>query len=278
MNGQTKAMLDAARIDKVDLLFEMEFDRWQDVHAALQGTFHAIADEAGVPLAFNSRCLGQSKDSGLRLYTVETWGPCADAVAKALPTKYYPNISRLDFRIEVDINAERLPDLTRFVEKEGRYGRNVSYFNTRERVKKEGRHAGGRGVAIGSHKSDSRMAVYKRKGEKGAIEVQISGDTARRLSTLAVDSAGQFTWETPYSSLRGYLAARMEKMAKASGFEDLSQMAAFVQVGGDVPDQWDVNEYNTFTAVTAFEALAPEDQEHLLNILVEKVRARQATT
>lgn len=52
-------------------------------------------------------------------------------------------------------------------------GRNLQTFNTRLRTKAGDRDAGGQGAAIGSHKSDRRVSLYRRGKEFPAYEVQL---------------------------------------------------------------------------------------------------------
>ncbi len=274
MNDATRTWLEQGRFDRLDFLFSMESDRFAQLKLALEGTFAAVADEAGVPIAMSVRCLGASPSAGTRLYEVGTWGVFSEVLAKALPDKYWPNVSRVDFRVETAVESERLADFARYVEHNGQWGRNVNYFNTRERSKKEGRHAGGKGVSIGSHKSDTRAVVYKKKGEPGACEVQLSGEVLRKMVSAAMTVNAQFDWETTYSALAGTCKARLVKLLKQSGFETPDTFAAFITQPSDMAEAIDPVEYNIFSCKASFEALPAEAQKLLLNELMEITRAR----
>lgn len=58
---------------------------------------------------------------------------------------------------------------------------NVHLYYTKPAKKTDRRDRGGNGFAIGSHKSDLRITVYKRHREPVAQEFQMKGDYLRRL-------------------------------------------------------------------------------------------------
>lgn len=259
------------RVDRLDLLIASEPDRFQHLKLALEGTFAAIADEKGLPVAMSVRCLGAQPDTGKRLYEVGTWGEFSDALAQNLPAMYWKVVSRLDYRVPTEINSDRLADLARYVEHNGRFGRNVNYFNTRERSKKEGRHAGGKGVSVGSHKSDTRLVVYSKKQEGGACEVQLSGDVLRRMVDAAEEASTQFDWETTYGALKGSLQGRLLRMLKQSGFETPETFTAFISQPSELDEAMDPVEYNIFACKAAFSALPLDTQKHLIGEFIEAV-------
>lgn len=114
-----------------------------------------------------------------RTYVFEMWGALADVV-HLLPFNYWSaHLERLDVRQEVNYDEDNVDRLYDFLNKSGTSGRNLQKFNTKKRSKVGGRSAGGKGMAIGSHKSDFRMTVYRRGGEAGAVEFQLGG---KRLS------------------------------------------------------------------------------------------------
>jgi hypothetical protein len=273
MNDATYQLLKSGRIDKLDLLFLMEPDRFQQTKMSFEGTYATVSDETGLPIAMHVQCKGADRDSGKRIYIIETWGPFAQAVFERLPEQYYKHVCRLDYRIELEVNADRLADLAHYMEKNGRGSRNVNYFNTRERQKSEGRHAGGKGVSHGSHKSDIRLAVYKRKGEPGAIEIQVSGDTVRDLVRAATTPEGDVYGEVPRERVTGYLIATLAKRVRVAGFEDTAQLAAFVQVGQGAVEGSDPVEFAEWSVMTSFDALPLERKQALLSRLSDRMKA-----
>lgn len=218
---QTEAydFLKTGRIDRFDTLSRAEFDLWQQVYKVFSAQAETAAQDAGVKANYNSRCLAADDVGGKRTYSFETWGEFSDIWAQTVRDGEWTNLQRLDFRIECDIDPSKLPGFAHYVEKNGKYSRNVSTFSSREREKKEGRHAGGKGCSIGSHKSDRRLVAYKRKGERGAIELQMSGNALRSLVEVAFGKVAKGEPTTMYREMRQAMGAALEKMARESGFE-----------------------------------------------------------
>lgn len=255
-------LLKTARIDRFDLLCEREFDRWQGEIVQLGEQARMTAEDEGVALHYNSRCLGASQDGQRRLYTFETWGEFSDKFAQVAGSARWVDLHRLDLRIEIPVNVEALLGLAGYVEQNGKFGRNVQYFSTREREKKEGRHAGGRGVSIGSHKSDRRLVVYKRKGEKGAIELQLSGKLLRNLVGHAKEQ-----WDACNGSRSFYaiildrVRPALEKMCREAGFESVAGLAASVAPDSTLEPPADfVAEAPVETLVQSFMSLNDDDR------------------
>lgn len=219
MDSASFGFLAEGRFDRFDTLHHQEFDRWQHTYRkwAEQAEYTAAENETGK--SWNSRCLGADDATGKRLYSFETWGRFSEAWAQTVNPAEYDNLQRLDYRIEADIDTSKLPGFAHHVESNGRFGRNVSTFSSREREKKEGRHAGGKGCSIGSHKSDRRLVIYRRKGESGAIELQLSGQTLRRMVQAAKSAVEANLELSMYRAMRGQMQAALEKMARESGFE-----------------------------------------------------------
>lgn len=220
MDGNSYDFLKAARVDRFDMLCARYHDVWQGEIVALGMQARHTAEDAGVDAKYNTRCLGQEPEGDKRLYSFETWGPFSDAWAQTVGPLKWMELQRLDIRIECDIDPEKLTGLYGHVSANGKYGRNVNLFDSREREKKEGRHAGGKGISIGSHKSDRRLVIYRRKGEPGAIELQLSGRTLQKLVAAVVAEAratdGEFSF---YKRMMEVGRSALEKMAREAGFE-----------------------------------------------------------
>lgn len=221
MKTEAYELLKTGRVDRFDLLFHHDADAWQMLYPPMDEMYCDLVREAGLTLNRNHRCLGSEGFGGKRIYSYETWGEASDVWARALPAEKWSNLHRLDFRIEVDVDVEKLAGLVHHVERVGKFGRNVQYFSTRERDKKEGRHAGGKGVSIGSHKSDRRLVIYRKKGERGAVELQLSGALLRRMVEATGASVAGRPGVTFYEAMRELMIAAIEKMARESGFESL---------------------------------------------------------
>lgn len=219
METQAHEFIKAGRFDRFDTLSRSEFDLWQVTAPKLCEAAEQVAHEANVESKYNSRCLGVDDAGGLRLYSFEVWGELAEHWAQACSPVEWNKLQRLDYRIACELDPRNFAGFANYVGNSGKYGRNINTFKTREREKSEGRHAGGQGVSVGSHKSDRRLVVYKRKGESGAIELQLSGATLRKLVAAAREAVAQQLEPSMYHAMRSYCVAAIEKMAKECGFE-----------------------------------------------------------
>ncbi len=216
------------RCDKVTFLFKMEPDRFESWFIHLQEVMETAADEFKTPIHFNTRVLGADTTAGTRFYEVDTYGAASDYLLARLPLSYLQFISRLDLRLETDIAADRITPLVAYAERNQRGNRNISKYATRERAKTKGRHAGGVGMSVGSHKSDQRLAVYKKKGERGAIEIQVSGKALDSVIKQARATVAEGKGANVYDEIIAGLAARLQVLSQTIGFAGLSQLVAFV--------------------------------------------------
>jgi hypothetical protein len=108
-------------------------------------------------------------------YAYEIYGPLAQVVRYFDWKAWSPLLQRFDVKFDLDLSVEGTRALRSHLETFGAGGRNVQTFNSRIRTKKEGRDAGGFGVAVGSHKSTTRLSAYKRGSERGGVEFQLTG-------------------------------------------------------------------------------------------------------
>jgi len=124
--------------------------------------------------------------SGKRRYVFECWGETARYVS-CLGEYWLRRATRLDVKTSmlswIDQDVDNLAARWKIVDK----SRNVQTFQSRSRTKRDGRSAGGRGIALGSHKSDLRISVYKRPKDCYRLEVQASGRLLRRLVAEALE-------------------------------------------------------------------------------------------
>lgn len=182
-------MSDLARIDFVRIHMGMDHDLVQQVSPAIQDTLTFMSVEQGYEGGWSIRpvYVSQEKKS---MYVLDIWGALSDHFFKTFGT-YAPlfSIERLDVRWTVPgADAENLQQLCRVAAGRSKGRRNVQTFKSTSRTKKNGRHAGGVGIAFGSHKSTSRYIVYKRAGEAVAIEGQFSGDKLDKLLAKIPDA------------------------------------------------------------------------------------------
>lgn len=213
----------AGRIDKVDFKFLLDYDEFAIHNKYLSELFETIKEDNGIGGGLRVGCFGVEKESGKRRYIVSTWGHACDYLLQQLPTEYEGNVSRVDFRIESEIVPENISRIKAMIEEHNPKGRNVQDFSTRKREKEYGRNAGGKGLAFGSHKSDVRLTAYKRNGEVGAIEIQVSGAKLQGITSIAT----AMTRATPPVSFYAAVCDRI-----IPGFQQFAREMGFVNFAG----------------------------------------------
>lgn len=217
-----------ARIDYLSVLLRAPHDYCQQIIAAVQADCEEWGVAGGLNLAPRIRAHG-ALPSGDRGYTLEWYGLASDCVAKLLPQHLLSQASRVDYRQEHEpVTEASIEAFGRYVRMNQKGNRNVSTFSSRPRAKRDGRSAGGIGVALGSHKSDTRLSVYKRKDERGAIEIQYSG---KALDDAKTDAAKMMrvdkcTW---YEAISVILCNRLDVQAKQAGFDDSAGMCFYLR-------------------------------------------------
>jgi hypothetical protein len=132
-------------------------------------------------------------DDGEYLYTVQVWGDLCGFVTRLDFGRYAKYVTRLDFRMELAVTKDGLASLGDVAKQNNSASRNITSYDTRARDKKEGRHAGGIGLALGSHGSTKRLTFYKRGNEKGAMEYQTQMTECSKIINRAIDSASRDT-------------------------------------------------------------------------------------
>ena len=187
------------RIDWISLMVSSHHDHAQQWYAEAMTHWLAEEQRAGRHLRGGWKPQAQFNTSTKeRQYYVEIWGEMAH---KWLMMNYWriPGliVTRLDVRYTLESATEQgLASFVAAAASMDKGRRNVQTFNSKSRVKKStARNSGGRGLAIGSHKSDKRVSLYKRAGEPVAIECQLQGDF---LSKLWGDFMGYDTSEVPF--------------------------------------------------------------------------------
>lgn len=113
---------------------------------------------------------------------IDVWGEGAELVRYLNFDHWAPFLQRMDARGEDwDASEEAVQNLgihlTTHLTKW-----NVHLYNTKNASKRKGRDRGGKGFTVGSRKSQFHFTIYKRNGEKVAIEYRMSG---ARLGTAA---------------------------------------------------------------------------------------------
>jgi hypothetical protein len=125
-------------------------------------------------------------ESGYETWSIEIWGEWAQIVDR-LPMEYLATLKRFDVRaILWDTDEATIIEVGQHLQKNLSQF-NVNVYSTKPRSKRDGRDSGGKGFAIGSHKSDLRITTYKRTGEPCAQEYQCSGALLNRHVTDVMD-------------------------------------------------------------------------------------------
>lgn len=117
---------------------------------------------------------------GSFLYVFEAWGPACVNVTQLDFVTWGQALDRIDVRCDMEVTHNGVDRMYQHLRKNKAGNRNVTLYNSKPRSKRSGRDTGGFGLAIGSHKSDMRITMYKRGSEKGAYEIQMAGKKLER--------------------------------------------------------------------------------------------------
>jgi len=137
----------------------------------------------------------------METWSIDIWGEWA-GIVEMLPLHWLRWLRRFDVRAIVwDATGENVESMGMHLY-QNVTSHNIHVFNTRPATKRLGRDRGGVGFAIGSHKSDLRIAVYKRTGEQVAQEFQMSGTYLRRIvQSVLQDYEGTESVRSPWLGL-----------------------------------------------------------------------------
>lgn len=176
---------------KVALPIE-EVKKWKDV-------FLAVFDDANISRGEQHTADVASvkrTETGDYLYAFEVWGESCLNVVDLPLEQWMPHLDRVDIRRECDVTQAGLDNAYAFLRDHTGDRRQVNQFSTPPRAKRGGRHGGGIGIQVGSHKSDFRVIVYRKPSEMGAIEVNLSGDLLKDIKDTArmLRRDGNFQW------------------------------------------------------------------------------------
>lgn len=167
--------------------------------------------------------LSPGGDGRQTFHKIEVWGRIADLFAQLLSPQDWLLCSRLDYRQELSERSDR--DMRYFVLWQMRRGAkrvNLYPMDTRPRKKTNKRDVGGKGIFLGSRKSDKTLAVYKRGAEMPACEFRLMNEECRALvaHTMERQQSKVDGDISPYECLRqrwdNHAAARLLEL---TGFE-----------------------------------------------------------
>lgn len=115
------------------------------------------------------------------------WGEVSNAFFNWLPIRYYKELTRLDYRVEVSNPLLDIEHIGLTAVKRGKPNLTAGYINSRLKAKRNGRDTGGPGVYIGSKDSGRRIALYQRGRAIPAVEVQIASELLPKVVQGAYD-------------------------------------------------------------------------------------------
>lgn len=119
-------------------------------------------------------------DGAKRRYFFSAWGRAA-RIVQYLPVTWAPFVRRLDVKCwEAGLTGAQADTIgNTLLTSKPAY--NITVINSKPRRKTDDRDAGGKGFAIGSHKSDLRVSSYTRGGAPYCLEFQCKGDMLDRI-------------------------------------------------------------------------------------------------
>jgi hypothetical protein len=170
------------RPDYAKFLIECDADLWHHYYQELTRESHEFKAAGEWLKCHKVNRLWFNKESGNETWSIDIWGEWAGLVGR-LPQQWLLFLKRYDVRAIIwDATRDTVLDLGQHLQRNiTTY--NVHVYNTKPASKRLGRDRGGVGFAIGSHKSDLRLTVYKRTGEPVAQEFQCSGAMLSRMVT-----------------------------------------------------------------------------------------------
>jgi hypothetical protein len=186
------------------------------------GTWHQYSErfhEASHKLKYSTEWLKSHKMSpwygnaalGTETWSVDIWGEWA-GIVEHLPVAFFHSLRRFDLRsIMWDIDGDTIVSIGKHLVGTVT-SHNIHLFATKPATKRMGRDRGGKGFAIGSHKSDLRVTIYKRAGEPCATEFQFHGTMLRNsVKDIGEDANVIPMLRSPYKALAAALMVKGEK-------------------------------------------------------------------
>lgn len=257
----------APRIDWLTFHFEMEPDRYQQYYTPLSEFVEMVANANVLPFNFKQKVLGAKPADGTRIYQCYVWGHLANAVLLNLNPLMYRYLRRVDFRVETTITDGALDHLHTFLQKNAKGNRNITQYQSRARSKKAGRDAGGTGVALGSHKSDTRLIAYKRTGDVGAVEFNLANGALSKAIERAEEYYESDTTVRLFDALKFELEGGLSDMAQQCGFATLDDMFNFLNAKHDTHEGKQPSDYELKAAVKkAYEAMSDSEKRRMLRL------------
>jgi hypothetical protein len=174
------------RPDYAKFIFECEPEVWNHIYRVFCETSHEMKFAGEFLKSHKTNRLWFNAQKGFETWTLEVWGEWAGIVTR-LPSDWLLSLKRYDVRAIVwDASDDTIIELGQHLQRHVS-SHNINVYSTKPASKRLGRDRGGKGFAIGSHKSDLRVTCYKRTGEPVAQEFQVTGAMLNRLKLAAWD-------------------------------------------------------------------------------------------
>jgi hypothetical protein len=174
------------RPDYAKFMFECSPEVWNLHYRAFCEMSHQVKVQGEFLKCHKTQRLRYNADMDMETWTLEVWGEWT-TVATLMPADWILSLKRFDVRAIVwDADNDTIIDLGQHLQRTVT-SHNIHVFSTKAASKRLGRDRGGKGFAIGSHKSDLRITCYKRTGEPVAQEFQCTGAMLVRLKMQAWD-------------------------------------------------------------------------------------------
>jgi len=195
------------RYDYAKFLIQCPGDMWHQWYAELNRESHEMKAKGEWLKSHKVNRLWFNHDNGMETWSIDIWGEWA-AIIERLPMQWVQYLKRADVRAIVwDADKDTVLNVGQHLQKHIT-SHNINVYSTKPASKRLGRDRGGVGFAIGSHKSDLRVTIYKRTGEPVAQEFQVSGAMLARLVRECLEQGAYYTGA--YSIWAG-LMVKMEK-------------------------------------------------------------------
>lgn len=247
------------RFDYAKFLVECHPEEWEGIYGSLcrSTSMRKFAGDWDKSHKVNRLWYNQQQD--LETWSIDIWGEWA-GVIEVLGASWFPRLRRVDTRAIVwDCEGATIIEIGKQLLSVPT-GHNIHVFNSRVASKRMGRDRGGQTVAIGSHKSDLRITLYKRAGDPVAQEFQMQGHYLNRLKQSTLEALeGKTITCSVWEHLRGLVVTagetRLERVFEAGG------IGTYWPVIGPEPSVGEQYRSSAFVAAMAPEEDFPDQED-----------------
>ncbi len=234
-------------VDYLKFLFACDEEMFQDTYAPIWRMLKASATEFGVKDQHAKMTVLGGKGIKDSRYIVEFVGPVAEFLKLSIPVSWYRSLRRIDWRTEMrELTSSLLAKAQAWAVLQEKGKRNVSTFNTPSRIKTTSRDVGGRGIFLGSRKSNVCSALYRRGSELGAYEFRLQNELCRELVAEVFDVGNPGELERQLYQLYSYTAnAEANLLSATIGVQSPSDIPKRLEmIASHMPELAEVPPYN----------------------------------